>query len=496
MISGMGLGPPKAARRIAATPIGKGGHAAPVARDFTYITYLGDSNIEWGYISRYRLDSTLRSNTADIGTEAGYIEVFALPTTLQWRPPGGTYGSPVTFPPYGWRELPGDTVDTKISLRADPAYSEIPGEGIETQIPFGAGEDIGHEARFSTWAQVFTKNRLAEVNLGAVGDTVGGVAARLAQVGSVDSLGRPITPSHHLVCLYIGVNDIYFTDDAEAVALVTDALSDVLDTLTGAGHIVLLCTVANDGGESVGVTLYNTWIRSVDRPGVYVVDIDAATQEEGGYVDGLHITPPGAVVAGQVVARKILALTGAYGTSDYALGSSTVSIMDNGALAGIAGVLTGMTGEAAWDATFVPEDAGTCVASKETVSGQHDKQVFTITGATDGGTVTTETTVILPPSGEITAAIDFTLAGGVFSYLDGVLTLYSDDESQTENHHTTATYGGEQPYAIGKCAGTLSTPYIELPSWADHAVFRLTATLAPGAGHAVIKLQNAGAHCE
>jgi len=199
---------------------------------------------------------------------------------------------------------------------------------------------------------------------------------------------------------------------------------------------------------------------------------------------GVHYTTLGSKLGGEKLAEILESLAG-QGSSRFALGSGTTNLIVNGALSGTSGALTGMTGVAAVDSTF--SGIGVCIASKESVTGEHDWQVFTVTGAVAGATIEMELDPSWIISQSIFGAVDCDITGDGVSNANFTIEFRSVSDTRVESFYALNPISDHD---TGELEGILQTPAIEVPTYYNAG--RAYASVILSTGNTVVKFRNAG----
>lgn len=364
-------------------------------RSNQYIVFAGDSTTEPNFSAKWdAVAAFFRSDAQDLTAGIGTLTLYD-DSTATWAAFGDTAGART---PVGegfvWLESgspdKGACFNIPASLAA--AGTEL---GFDAPVEVEASSYIGSkDVAPATFGGIFSGQVFTpSANLAVDGETAFGLSQRIGQVSTVDSYGRPTTKRPRVVVVLIGVNDItylaaggldYDMDDVKGW------VTDIKDSIVADGAIAALCTVvmADPNPTEIALTTeFNAHLATLAAANpsrIKVADFHTACNGVASAMDGSHFTGKGAKLAGQELADILIDLAGSAGRSNFRYNSGFVV---NGNMAGEDGFLGGgLTGVSAVNA-LIDTATGSGVASKEAVAGEHDWQVFTLTGMSNGDTL-------------------------------------------------------------------------------------------------------------
>ena len=461
------------------------------------ITFIGDSNTEYGYYARWNAGfPASRSNATGLSAGEGTLTIYS-DSTATWTAPGDTAG-PVTDVGGGFIFLQSGSANKGMCFNITAAAVAAYGSPEGTPLPFTveASSVIGRtDVCPCVWSQIYSGQKLVGMaNLGMSGDTIEGVEMRVAQVGEVNSLGQTVPRRRGIYCITIGINNVTGSLTPEEITALCVKLTNIKNILRSRGDAVIFGNLAHgnpSAGELAEMQALNAHIATFTAdPLVAVADIDAVCTGDTDKMNGVHYKAPGAAAAGMLVAAKILAFSGGTrGVSDFRRGGRSDNLVTNGALDGTAGVLTGMTGEAAVDSTYTKSGSGTCLASKQAVAGQHDWQVYTVTNASAGDTIEMVLPMTAVPGTTIYGQAYFDVTGAGIQHPDAIIEFNNASDTVQELIHACAA---DSPQGdIGPYSGILGVPRMSVPAWEDHS--RMLVSIKLMAGNSVVKVRDIGA---
>lgn len=472
------------------------------------VVYAGDSRTVHAFHARWSSETFGvfgRSNASALSAGDGTLTLYSN-STATWAAPGDTTGvsAPVGA---GLVFLESGSANKgccfNITSAAIDTYGTV--EGFPITVTIGASTYIGTgEEAAATWAQILSgqKMRCAGV-FGIDGETAAGLNLRAGQLLDVDNFGVQSNRDVNLVVIDIGTNDATYIAGSEpgySVAGTMQEIMEACDEITSRGACVLLSTLIRQspsaGEFSVSSSINNGLFEiSKNNPLVEVADVYSAVKDpnltNGNAVANalvaLHWTGYGAKLAGQVVADKILSIVGgSIGSSDFYSGSSLTNLVENGALSGTAGSMGGMTGQTAVDAVY--SGTGTCVASKEAVSGWHDWQVYTITGAAADDQLLLIPAMTVTAGANVYGQVEYMITGAGAKNIDAAF-KFSDGDALEEIVRSANV--SDTPLGLGEMRGVLCIQNIDAPSWLVDSQMLIAVTMS--AGDSVIKIRDIGA---
>lgn len=446
------------------------------------LAFIGDSTTEWGFIPRFAADGfngiiSDAEGVAGDGTVTLYDD-----STLQWAAEGDTPGARTSFV-YGrryWYESGSAKKGNSIIVPPEFEAFTTP-EGTPVPITMLAQNGMGGRDQAPyVFGQILNGQRFAMVsNQGVAGQTSTQILARFSDILTKDTFGRPLSikPTH--VHILAGIND----PNTEAAQTISN-LTDMRDLALSAGVTPIfgnLVMESPDIDDAAFIAAVNAGIAGM---GVIVADYHTACNGVAGAMAGPHYTTLGSKLAGAKLAELLVSIAG-QGSSRFAFGSGTTNLIVNGAMSGTSGTLTGMTGVAAVDSTFVGD--GTCVASKQAVSGENGWQVYTVTGATAGDTITVEFDPLWTIGQDIYGSVDCDITGDGVSNANFTIEFRSAGDTRVESFYALEPLSD---VAMGELAGILQTTAIEVPAYYNAG--RAYASVILSAGDTVVKFRNAG----
>lgn len=457
---------------------------------FKSLSFIGDSTTEWGFIPRFAADgfAGIISDAESVAGEG--IATLYDDDTLQWAAAGDTAGARTSFE-YGrkyWYESGSHKKGVSIIVPQEfaPFASE---EGTPIPISMLAQNGMGGRDQAPyVFGQILNGQRFAMAgNQGIAGQRAEQVLLRIADSWEKDTFGRPLAIKPMHIVVLVGINDVAYIDGGSApygVAEVKDWLDDIRDAILAQGIMPIFGNLVEESPSPSKILLIDELNLHIAGMGVPVADYHAACNGVAGAMSGPHYTTLGSKLAGAKLAELLVSIAG-QGSSRFALGSGTTNLIENGELAGTAGVLTGMTGVAAVDSTFT--GSGTCVASKQAVSGENDWQVYTVTGATAGDTITAEFDPLWSIGQDIYGSVDCDITGDGVSNANFTIEFRSAGDTRVESFYALAEVSDD---AMGELSGILQTPDIEVPTYYNAG--RAFASVILSAGDTVVKFRNAG----
>ena len=444
------------------------------------LAFIGDSTTEWGFIPRfYGVIDTISDaeGVAGEGTVTLYDD-----STLSWTAAGDTVGARTAFD-YDFRcWFESGTADRGVCITLPSAYAEYgTPEGTPLPLTMEANNGMGGRDQAPyVFGQILNGQRFAMAsNQGVAGQTSTQILARFSDILTKDTFGRPLSikPTH--VHILAGIND----PNNEAAQTISN-LTDMRDLALSAGVTPIfgnLVMESPDIDDAAFIAAVNAGIAGM---GVIVADYHTACNGVAGAMSNPHYTTLGSKLAGAKLAELLVSIAG-QGSSRFAFGSGTTNLIVNGAMSGTSGTLTGMTGVAAVDSTFVGD--GTCVASKQAVSGENGWQVYTVTGATAGDTITVEFDPLWSIGQNIYGSVDCDITGDGISNANFTIEFRSSGDTRVESFYALNPISDHD---MGELAGILQTPDIEVPAYYNAG--RAYASVILSAGDTVVKFRNAG----
>lgn len=444
------------------------------------LAFIGDSTTQWGFIPRFFGVIDIISDAAGVGGD-GELTLYN-DSTMRWTAEGDTVGARTAFD-YDFRcWFESGTADKGVCITLPSAYAEFgTPEGTPIPLTMNANDGMGgrDEAPY-VFGQILNGQRFAMVsNQGVAGQTSTQILARFSDILTKDTFGRPLSikPTH--VVILAGIND----PNTEAAQTISN-LTDMRDLALSAGVTPIfgnLVMESPDVDDAAFIAAVNAGIAGM---GVMVADYHTACNGVAGAISGPHYTTLGGKLAGAPLAALLESIAG-QGSSRFAFGSGTTNLVVNGALSGTSGVLTGMTGVAAVDSTF--SGIGVCIASKESVTGEHDWQVFTVTGAVAGATIEMELDPSWVTGQSIFGAVDCDITGDGISNANFTIEFRSSGDTRVESFYALNPISDHD---MGELAGILQTPDIEVPTYYNAG--RAYASVILSTGNTVVKFRNAG----
>jgi hypothetical protein len=363
------------------------------------IAYIGDSNTTG--LNNHYFDNFnpfwMRSDAPALCQDVDPVDVFGNPAypasitlyadgTATWTAPGDTAG-PRTRVQYGSDRqlvyLESATPQMGIGVyftQAEMLAASPTGTLYEFYIMQGLNS--GSVRDYGSWAQALSGWRFELSGCyGISGNTAEDLMPRLGDVFAVNSVGQPLNKKPDIVVVNIGTNGCNDLDIYDAIK----------DYVVSNGAKVIFCTVAQESPAAPTLAFVQSIrdrLLSIADGDCAVADFYAVTMSVGaaipGRMDGLHYLPNGALQVGKELNRVFESLYGAVSIrSDFQSPSDASNLWPSGMMTGTSGALTGIAGVSAVDAAYTSSGTGVCVASKESVYGENDWQVFTITGASE-----------------------------------------------------------------------------------------------------------------
>jgi len=455
------------------------------------VSYIGDSTTEWGFIPRFAADGFAGIISDAEGVAGEGIATLYDDDTLQWAAAGDTSGARTSFE-YGrkyWYES--GSPKKGVSIIVPPEFAPFASaEGTPIPLTMLANNGMGgrDEAPY-VFGQILNGQRFAMAgNQGLAGQRAEQVLLRVADSWEKDTFGRllAIRPTH--IVVLVGINDVSYINDGNApygVEEVKDWLDDIRDAILAQGIMPIFGNLVEESPSPSKILLIDELNLHIAGMGVPVLDYHAACNGVAGAISGPHYTTLGSRLGGAVLADLLVSIAG-QGNSRFALDSGTTNLIVNGAMSGTSGVLTGMTGVAAVDSTFT--GAGTCVASKQAVSGENSWQVYTVTGASAGDTITAEFDPLWSIGQDIYGSVDCDITGDGVSNANFTIEFRSAGDTRVESFYAVAAIADHD---MGELAGILQIPEsIEVPTYYNAG--RAYASVILSAGDTVVKFRNAG----
>lgn len=457
------------------------------------IAFIGDSTTEWGFIPRFKADgfAGIYSDAENVGGE-GTVTIYD-DSTICWAAAGDTNGPRTAFEYDRKQWYESGTENKGVCIILPSAFAGIGSpEGTPVPLTMIAQDEMGgRDQAPHIFGQIFTGQRFAVTGEhGYAGQRAEEILARLSDAWTKNTFGRPLARKPTHLVILVGINDVaYISGDAPyGTAEVKGLYNAMRDAVLAEGIKPIFGNLVDEDTAPETVALIdelNAHLASIAvADSVYVVDYHAACNGVAGAMSGSHYTTLGAKLAGAKLAELLVSIAG-QGASRFALGSSGGNLVENGELSGTSGALTGMTGAAAVDSTFT--GSGTCVASKQAVSDQCDKQVYTITGASAGDELLVEFDPLWAIGQRIFGGIDVEVTGDGVSGVDCYMSFTNAGNTRTETFNALSAVSNHD---MGELHGIFKTPTIAVPSYYDSGRFYFKAILS--AGDSVIKIQNAG----
>jgi len=454
------------------------------------VSYIGDSTTEWGFLPRFAADgfAGIISDAEGVAGE-GTVTLYD-DQTLQWEAAGDTSGARIAFE-YGrkcWYES--GSPKRGVSIIVPPefsAYASLEGTPIPLTMLANNGMGGRDQAPF-VLGQILNGQRFDVLGIhGMAGQRAEQILLRIADSWEKDTFGRPlaIKPTH--IVVLVGINDVSYINGGSApygVEEVKDWLDDIRDAILAQGIMPIFGNLVEESPSPSKILLIDELNLHIAGMGVPFVDYHAACNGVAGAMSGSHYTTLGAKLSGAVLANLFESIAG-QGNSRFGVSTSTTNRIVNGSMSGTAGTLTGMTGVAAVDSTFV--GTGTCVASKQLISGDNYWQVYTVTGAADGDTITTEFDPSWTIGQDICGSVNCDITGDGVSNANFTIEFRSAGDTRIESFYSLAEVSNND---AGELAGILQTPIIEVPTYYNTG--RAYASVILSAGDTVVKFRNAG----
>jgi len=456
------------------------------------IAFIGDSTTDWGFIPRFVADGFggIISDAEDVAGE-GTVTLYD-DATLQWAAEGDTSGARTSFV-YGrkyWYES--GSPNKGVSIIVPPEYAPFASaEGTPIPITMLSNDVMGgrDEAPY-VFGQILSGQRfIMTSNQGLAGQRAEQILLRIADAWEKDTFGRPLEKRPTHIVVLVGINDVAYINGGEApygVEEVKGWLNDIRDAVLAEGIMPIFGNLVTESPSPLEISLIAELNLHIAGMGVPFVDYHAACNGVAGAMAGPHYTTLGSKLGGDVLAELLESIAG-QGASHFAMGSGTTNLIVNGELAGTSGTLTGMTGVAAADAKSTFTGVGVCVASKEIVTGENDKQVFTVVGAVAGATILMEFDPLWSIGQNIFGGVDFEVTGDGVSNVNCYMSFTDAGNTRTETCQALTPLSN---HAMGELAGILQTPNFVVPTYYDSGKFYIKVILSTG--NSVIKFQNAG----
>lgn len=454
------------------------------------IAYIGDSTTEWGFIPRFTAAGLggVFSDAEDVSGEG--TALLYDDSTLQWTAAGDTAGARTSFE-YGikhWYESGSPNKGNSILMPPEFAPFGSP-EGTPLPMDMVANVDVGgrDQAPYAI-GQILNGQRFTITGThGIAGQRAEQILLRVADAWEKDTFGRllAIKPTH--IVVLVGINDVAYIDSGSApygVGEVKDWLNDIRDAILAQGIIPIFGNLVEESPSPSKIILIDELNLHIAGMGVLVADYHAACNGVAGAMSGPHYTTLGSKLAGEPLSELLESIAG-QGTSRFAYGTAVTNLIVNGALSGTSGTLTGMTGVAAVGSIFVGD--GTCVASKQAVSGENDWQVYTVTGATAGDAIAVEFQPSWSIGQDIYGSIDCDVTGDGVSNINFTIEFRSTGDTRIEGFNSLVPLSNQD---MGELTGILQTPIVKVPTYYNAG--RAYASLILSAGDTVVKFRNAG----
>lgn len=452
--------------------------AEPIYR----IAFIGDSTTEWGFIPRFAADgfAGITSDAENVGGE-GTVTIYD-DSTMQWAAAGDTAGPRTAFEYDRKQWLESGTAGKGLCIIFPSIFSGIgTPEGTPVPLTILAQDTMGgRDQAPHVFAQILSGHRFTVTGEhGYAGQHAEDILARLPDAWEKDTFGRTLgrKPTH--VVILVGINNP--NTEAEEVK---GYHRDMRDLALAAGVTPIFCNLVKEDPDVDDAAYIASVNAGIDAMNVLKADYHTACNGVAGAMSGSHFTTLGSKLAGAVLADLLLTIA-EEGRSRFALGRAANNLVTNGELDGTSGALTGMTGVAAVDSTFT--GSGTCVASKQAISDQYDKQVYTITGASAGDELLVEFDPLWAIGQRIFGGIDVDVTGDGVSGVDCYMSFTNAGNTRTETFNALSAVSN---HAMGELYGIFKTPTIAVPSYYSTGKFYFKAILS--AGDSVIEIQNAG----
>lgn len=460
--------------------------AEPIYR----IAFIGDSTTEWGFIPRFAADgfAGITSDAENVAGE-GVATVYD-DSTIQWAAAGDTAGPRTAFEYDRKQWFESGAAGKGLCIIFPSTFSGIgTPEGTPVPLTILAQDTMGgRDQAPHVFGQILSGHRFTVTGEhGYSGQRAEEILARLPDAWEKDTFGRALGRKTTHVVVLVGINDVANINDENAtygVAEVKDWLDDIRDAVLAQGIMPIFGNLVEEAPSPSKILLIDELNLHIAGMGVPVADYHTACNGVAGAMSGPHFTTLGSKLAGAVLADLLLTIA-EEGRSRFALGRAANNLVTNGALAGTSGSLTGMTGVAAVDSTFT--GSGTCVASKQAVSDQYDKQVYTITGASAGDELLVEFDPSWTIGQRIFGSVDVWVTGDGVSGVNCYMSFTNAGNTRTETFNALSAVSN---HAMGELTGILKTLTFAVPSYYDSGRFYFKAILS--AGDSVIKIQNAG----
>ena len=454
------------------------------------LAFIGDSTTEWGFIPRFAADGFGGIISDAEGVVGEGVATLYDDATLQRAAAGDTAGARTSFV-YGrkyWYESGSTNKGNSIIVPPELEPFVTP-EGTPIPVSMLAQNGMGgrDEAPY-VFGQILNGQRFAMAgNQGLAGQRAEQVLLRVADSWEKDTFGRPLSTKPTHIVVLVGINDVAYIDGGTApygVAEVKDWLDDIRDAILAQGIMPIFGNLVEEAPSPSKILLIAELNLHIAGMGVPVLDYHAACNGVAGAMSNPHYTTLGSRLGGAVLADLLVSIAG-QGNSRFALDSGTTNLIVNGTMSGTSGTLTGMTGVAAVDSTFT--GSGTCVASKQAVSGENSWQVYTVTGASAGDTITAEFDPLWSIGQDIYGSVDCDITGDGVSNANFTIEFRSAGDTRIESFYAVAAISDDD---MGELAGILQTPDIEVPTYYNAG--RAYASVILSAGDTVVKFRNAG----
>jgi hypothetical protein len=367
------------------------------------------------------------------------------------------------------------------------AYASLEGTPVPLTMLANNGMGGRDQAPF-VLGQILNGQRFDVLGIhGMAGQRAEQILLRIADSWEKDTFGRPlaIKPTH--IVVLVGINDVSYINGGSApygVEEVKDWLDDIRDAVLAQGIMPIFGNLVEEAPSPSKILLIDELNLHIAGMGVLVVDYHTACNGIAGAMSGPHYSTLGAKLAGEELASVLESIAG-HGNSRFNTITSIANLVSNGNMSGTAGILTDMTGVAAVDSTFT--GVGTCVASKQLDSGENYWQVYTVTGATAGDTITAEFDPLWVVGQNIYGSVDCDITGDGVSNANFTIEFRSSGNTRIESFYALSPISDHD---MGELAGILQTPTILVPAYYNAG--RAYASVVLSAGDTIVKFRNAG----
>lgn len=491
----------------------------PYPADFVYddlymdallnIAFIGDSNTQPAVVPRWH-NSSWHLGRSDVEADisgTGTLTLYSN-STAKWAAFGDTAG-PLTNVGVGFSWLESGTVGkgccfniTASTVAADglPLGNPIPIEIVS--LGFMGSQNFNP----CTYAQMISGQVMTiTTNLGEQGVGAKNVYERINQVFTVDFYGRPTIKTPNIVSVLIGINDVLYISSGGTDYDVDDVkvwLTGINNAIINGGAVAIFGNIVLESPsvlESSLIAEINAHIASLAGTRTHIVDNYSVCNGVDGAMSAAHYTNKGSQLAGEALAAVIEDLVGSHGKSPFRFDANPhlTNLVVNGELEGTDGnpaTPDVMTGEMAMLSGYGLSESesaaglGSCVASKESIVGQHDKQVYTVTNADEGDYVTFMIPMTTPtPGTKIFAEMDLVVTGAGIVTADMIVVMEGIDPDFTELTRSTNTAVSN---IIGPCDWRMR---IDATVRTSCTAANFYAYIYVAAGNSVIKVQNIGA---